>query len=87
MITERIGRHKVLLPINHNHSNIYEAFILIKTQEIPSFFFAAVKKRHLSLRVRWHALSNYLDMTHTVLLVLKSGQKSQSDLRICYSYD
>ena len=44
MIAERIGRHKVLLPINLNHSNICEAFILIKTQEIPSFFYFSKKK-------------------------------------------
>ena len=55
MITDRIGQHEVLLPINHNFNkicDIYEAPFLIKTQEIPRFFLLAVtKKSHLSARV------------------------------------
>ena len=71
MISDQIGRHEVLLPINHNYNKICYIldFFLIKTQEIPRFFLLAVKKGHLSMRVRWRVLSHY-----TVLLVLKSEQ-------------
>ena len=44
MITDRIGQHEVLLPINHNFKKICDIigyFFLIKTQEIPNFFFAS----------------------------------------------
>ena len=60
-ITNRIGRHEVLLPINHNYNKIYyiSGFFLIKTQEIASVFLLAVKKSHLSARVRWRVLSDY----------------------------
>ena len=47
VISDRIGRHEVLLPINHNYNKICYIldFFLIKTQEIPIFFFLlAVKK-------------------------------------------
>ena len=53
MITNRIGRHEVLLPINHKIL-IYKALFKIKTQEIPRFPFfvsSAGKKSHLSARV------------------------------------
>ena len=42
MISDRIGRHEVLLPIiNHNYNKIGYIldFFLIKTQEIPRVFF------------------------------------------------
>ena len=50
MITDRIGLHSVLLPINHNFNKICDILgsFLIKTQEIPRFFWLAVKKSHLS---------------------------------------
>ena len=72
MITDRIGRHEVLLPINHNFTKfvIYKVLLFqIKTKEIVIFFLQAVKKkkRHLSAS----------DMTRTVLncpIKLKSGQ-------------
>ena len=46
MITVRIGRHEVLLPINHNFNKIGDILgsFLIKTQEIPRFFFSSSKK-------------------------------------------
>ena len=58
MITDRIGQHEVLFPINHNYNKICDilGFFKIKTQEIPSFFAS-------SRRV----LSNYLGMKRTVL--------------------
>ena len=53
MITDRIERHEVLLPINHNYNKIcyISGFFLIETQEIPRVFLLAVKKSHLSARV------------------------------------
>ena len=72
MISDQIGRHEVLLPINHNYNKICYIldYFLIKTQEIPRVvFLLAVKKGHLSTCVRWRVLSHY-----TVLLVRKSEQ-------------
>ena len=41
MITDRIGRHEVLLPINHNYNKICDilGFFKVKTQEILRVFF------------------------------------------------
>ena len=68
--TDRIRRHEVLLPINHNYNKICDIldFFLIKTRNSESFL-ACSEKSQLSARVRWRVLSYY-----TVLLVLKSGQ-------------
>ena len=44
MITDRIGQHEVLIPINHNYNNICEIlgfFYKLTTQEIPRDFFAS----------------------------------------------
>ena len=38
IITDRIGRHEVLLPINHNYNKIYDILSSsnkIKTRDIP----------------------------------------------------
>ena len=46
MITDRVGRHEVLLPINHNSKFvIYKTLFKIKTQEIPRFFLLEIKKK------------------------------------------
>ena len=81
MITDQIGRQKVLLPINHNYNNICDSLIRlfkIKTQEI--------KNSESFVSVRWRVLSNYLGMTHTVQLHMTGAEirraDSQSDLRI-----
>ena len=49
-ITDRIGRNKVLIPINHNYYKICDilGFSKLKTQEILRAFSLAVKKSHLS---------------------------------------
>ena len=46
MITDQIGWHKVLLPINHDYNKICDVvgFFPIKTQEILRVFLLAVKK-------------------------------------------
>ena len=45
MITDRIGRHEVLLPINHDFNNMLGSFFLIKRQEIPRIFLLEVKNK------------------------------------------
>ena len=56
MITDRIGRHEVLLPINQN-CNILQnvGFFKLKTQEIPRIFLLAEKKSHYFKRA--HAMT------------------------------
>ena len=67
MITDRIGRQKVLLPINRNYNNICNTlgFFVIKSKEIPKvfFFFLLTVKKAISARVRWHVLSYYCPYT------------------------
>ena len=48
MITDRIGRHEVLLPINHNFNKICDTigyFFKLTRQESPRVFLLAVKKK------------------------------------------
>ena len=90
IITDRIGRDKVLLPIHHNYNKICDvlAFFEIKTQEIPRVFLLVVeKKSNLSKLEQWCVLSNYTGMTCTLLLHCAISVEirtvgSQSDLRI-----
>ena len=89
--TDRIGRHEVLLPINHNYKK-YVVFepLLIKTQGIPKAFFSlALKKSHFNARAmaRTVQLLIYLRMTRTALLHCPISAEiktvdSQSNLRI-----
>ena len=46
-ITDRIGRDKVLIPINHNYSKICDilGFFKLKTQEIVRAFSLVMKKK------------------------------------------
>ena len=97
MITDRIGRHDVLLPINHNFSKICDIigyFLKSKQKKIRNFVSLAVKKSHLSARVmaRTVQMLGMTLMTHPVLLncPIKAEIRavdSQSDLTICYSDD
>ena len=80
MITDRIGRHEVLLPINHNFNKICDIigyFFNQNTRKLKFCFASSEKKRHLSARV----------MACTVLLncPIKAEIRavdSQSDLTI-----
>ena len=79
MITDRIGRHEVLLPINHNFNKICDILGSFFNQNTRNseIFLLAVKKSHLSARV----------MARTFLLncPVKAEIRtvdSQSDLRI-----
>ena len=72
MITDRIGQHKVLLPINRNYKRLWwiSLFLTIKTQEIPRVFSLAVKKKsHLSACMQWCILSYYIGMMCTSVLL------------------
>ena len=54
MITDRIGRHEVLLPINHNFNkicNIIGYFLNQNTRNSKFCFASSEKKSHLSARV------------------------------------
>ena len=54
MITDRIGRHEVLLPINHNLNkicNIIGYFLNQNTRNSKFCFATSEKKSHLSARV------------------------------------
>ena len=63
MITDRIWRHEVLLPINQNYIKFCDSFSFfkIKTQDFLSreFLPAVEKKNQSSARVQWRVLSNY----------------------------
>ena len=51
MITDWIGRHEVLLPINHNFNkicDIYKALFWNQNRGSSNFFLLVVKKSHLS---------------------------------------
>ena len=89
--TDRIRRHEVLLPVNHNYEK-YVVFepLLIKTQGIPKvFFFTGAEKSHFSSRAmaRTVQLLIYLRMTRTALLHCPISAEiktvdSQSNLKI-----
>ena len=49
MITDRIGRQEVLLPINHNLNKILEKKALFQNKKFQ-FFLLAVKKRAIQGR-------------------------------------
>ena len=82
MITDRIGRHEVLLPVNHDFNKICDILGSVfesKHKKFRDFFFASSEKKqsHLSARV----------MARTILFncPIKAEIRavdSQSDLRI-----
>ena len=54
MITDPIGRHKVLLPINHNFKKICDIigyFLNQNTRNLKFCFASSEKKSHLSTHV------------------------------------
>ena len=89
MITDRIGRHEVLLPINHNINKICDiiGYLLNQNTRNSTFCFASSeKKSHLSARVMARTVQ-LLGMMRTVLLncPIKAEIRavdSQSDLTI-----
>ena len=79
MITDRIGRHEVLLPINHDFNKICDILRSFFNQNTRNseIFFASSEK--LSARVMGRTVQllrhdAYCPINLTVLLRLKSGQ-------------
>ena len=81
MTSDRIGRHEVLLLINHNLTKFVickALFFKTKTQEIPRFFFASSEKEsHLSARLMARPVQLHCPIKAKIRAV-----DSQSDLRI-----
>ena len=81
MITDQIGQHEVLLPINHNYNKICD--ILEFFQRNSKSFFAGTEKIH-SIACLWLRILSCF----TVLLVLKSGQLTANRIwEFGYSHD
>ena len=60
VITERIGRHEVLLPINNNDYNICDILSLSKNTRYSRVFANSEKKKNYpSARARWFGLSSW----------------------------
>ena len=91
MITDRIGRHEVLLPINHNYNKICYIldYFLIKKQEIPRVFIASSEKRpfkhacamartvplHRPISAKIRTVDNQSDFENFVIVMIKDEQK------------
>ena len=80
MITDRIGRHEVLLLISHTLTKfvIYRALFYVKTTEIPTedFFFPSIEKQKPFKCARAAMARTVQFLRHeylTVLLRLKQG--------------
>ena len=88
MITDWIRLHSFLLPINHNFNK--RLFLKSKHKKFQVFFAGNEKKKPFK-HAWWRVLSNYLGLTCTVLLRLKSGQLimliTNQIWEFCYSYD
>ena len=85
MITDRIGRHEVLLRINHNFNRICDIlgfFFKSKPKKFRDVFASSEKKSHLSARVMARTVQL---LRHDAYCPIKAEIKavdSQSDLRI-----
>ena len=86
MITDRIGRHEVLLPINHNFNQICDvsgSFLDQNTRNSKIFLLAVKNKGHLSARVMAHTVQLLRHDEYSPLLEAEiRAVDSQSDLRI-----
>ena len=89
MITDRFGRHEVVLLINHNHNKICDvlSFFKIKINDIPRFFAGGEKKNDSSVRVLkrtvqllWH--DAYFLLHCPINAAIRTTADSQSVLRI-----
>ena len=86
MITDRIGRHDVLLPIHHNFNKICDIlgsfFFNQNTRNSEIFLLPVEKKSHLSARVMAHTVQL---LRHDMYCPIKAEIRavdSQSDVRI-----
>ena len=81
MITDRIGRHEVLLPINHNLNKIFEKKALFQNKKFQ-FFAGSEKKSHSRARVMARTVQL---LRHDACCPIKAKVRtvdSQSDLTI-----
>ena len=80
MITDRIGRHEVLLPINHNLNKIFEKKALFQNKKFQ-FFAGSEKKSHSRARVMARTVQL---LRHDACCPIKAKVRtvdSQSDLK------
>ena len=85
MITDRIGRHDVLLPINHNYNKICDilgSFFNQNTTNSEIFFASSEKKRHLSARVMARTVQLLRHDAYCPIKAEIRAVENQSDLRI-----
>ena len=96
MITDRVGRHELPLPIYHNFNKICDIqgyfFFNQNTRNSKTFFLPAEKKSHFSARDGAFCPITEAYVTSTVLLHCPTQDEiravdSQSDLRIFFRYD
>ena len=80
MIADRIGRHEVLLPINHNFNKICDIigyFLNQKTRNLRFGFASSEKKSHLSAHVMARTVLSNCPIKAEIRAV-----DNQSDVRI-----
>ena len=86
MITDRIGRHDVLLPIHHNFNKICDIlgsfFFIQNTRNSEIFLLPVEKKSHLSARVMAHTVQLLRHDTYCPIKAEIRAVDSQSDVRI-----
>ena len=79
MISDRIGRHGVQLPINHNYNKIYYilGFFLTETQEITRVFFAMVHTvpLHRPISAKIWTVDSQSDFENFFIVMIKDEQK------------
>ena len=85
MITDRIGRHEVLLPINHNINKICDIrgyFLNQNTRNSKFCFASSEKKCHLSARVMARTVQLLTVLLNCPIKAEIRAVDSQSDLTI-----
>ena len=85
MITDRIRRHEVLLPINHNFNKICDIigyFLNQNTRNSKFCFASSEKKSHLSARVMARTVQLLRHDAYCPIKAEIRAVDSQSDLRI-----
>ena len=88
IITDRIGPLDVLLPINHSYNKICDILIRLfwklKYNKFREFYAQQWKKSYLGVRAMARTVQLLRHHAHCSVTL---SFDSQSDLRICYSYD
>ena len=84
MITDRIGRHEVLLPINHNFKKLWynRLFFKSKHKKFQIFFASSEENSHLSARVMAGTVQLLRHDAYCPIKAEIRAVDSQSDLTI-----